>query len=90
MSCKKLLTYIVPFKFGRKHTCFYIHLCARCLQMPCACVSLRLRSAWIVRGRHAMRGCNYVAKVPRSKKNNSNAVIFVVRPQGLVESQRLS
>ena len=34
------------------------------------------RSAWIVRVRHAMRGCNYVAKVPRSKKITANAVIF--------------
>lgn len=30
------------------------------------------------RVRHAMRGCNYVAKVPRSKKNNSLSCYFCV------------
>ena len=59
------------------------------------CKCLALASLFVCgqlhgRVRHAMRGCNYVAKVPRSKKITANAVIFVVRPQGLVESQRLS
>lgn len=81
MSCKKSLTYIVPFKFGRKYTCFYIHLCAdvrKCLASLFVCGQLH-------NGRvcHAMRGCNYVAIVPEQKKITANAVIFVVRPQGL-------
>ena len=74
MSCKKSLTYIVPFKFGRKYTCFYIHLCAdvrKCLASLFVCGQLHKG-----RVRHAMRGCNCVAKVPRCKKNNSLAVIF--------------
>ena len=83
MCCKKSLAYILPFSSSAVSILAFIFTCALDVRKCLALASLFACGLLHGRVRHAMRGCNYVAKVPRRKKNNSFAVIFVVRPQGL-------